>query len=210
MKIGIIGSGNIGATAARLFAEAGHEVAISNSRGPESLSKLVDEIGSKAHAATVEEAERFGEIALVAVPLRAYKDLPAAPLKSKIVIDTMNYYPDRNGHIPELDADQVTSSELLARHVPGARVVKAFNTMHAEHLATRGNKNAPIEQRYALFVAGDDEDAKQTVIQLIEEIGFAGIDGGSLRDSRHQQPGTPVYGVLLTGTEARSRLSRAA
>src|SRR5215210_2060701 len=136
MNIGIVGSGNIGATAARLFAEAGHEVAVSNSRGPETLEELVADIGPRARASTVEEAADFGEVVLVAIPFFAYEALPSDPLAGKIVVDAMNYYPGRDG---EMDLDGLGSSELLARHLPDARLVKAFNTMYYETLATGGD-----------------------------------------------------------------------
>jgi predicted dinucleotide-binding enzyme len=127
MNIGIIGSGNIGATAARLFADAGHEVAVSNSRGPESLVPLVKEIGPRGRAATVEDAADFGELVLVAMPFFAYETLPAEPLAGKVVVDAMNYYERRDGRI---DFDGLTSSEVVARHLPNSRLVKAFNTMY--------------------------------------------------------------------------------
>jgi len=127
MNMGIIGSGNIGATTARLFTEAGHKVAVSNSREPESLESLVEEIGPRARATTVEEAAAFGEVVLVAMPLFAYETLPSDQLAGKIVVDAMNYYEGRDGQI---DFDGLTSSELVARGLPGARVVKAFNTMY--------------------------------------------------------------------------------
>ena len=140
MRIGIIGSGRIGSTAARLFAAAGHEVTIANSRGPESLGELVDEIGPNAQAATVADAARDAEIVLVAVPLRAYSDLPAEAFVGKVVIDANNYYPERDGQIAELDSGQTTSSELLARHLQGARIVKAFNTMNFRPLGSDGRR----------------------------------------------------------------------
>src|SRR5688572_30407020 len=124
MKIGIVGSGNIGGTAARLFAKAGHEVAISNTRGPESLAELVGELGPSSKAMTVEEAVRFGDVVLVAIPLKNFGDLPAEAFREKIVIDANNYYPDRDGQIEVLDRDETTSSEMLAAHLEGARVVK--------------------------------------------------------------------------------------
>lgn len=131
MNIGIIGSGNIGATTAGLFAGVGHEVAISNSRGPETLESLVEKIGPRAHAATVEEAADFGEVVLVAIPFYAYETLPADRFAGKIVVDAMNYYASRDG---EIDFGGLGSSELLARHLPDSRVVKAFNTMYYETL----------------------------------------------------------------------------
>lgn len=203
MNIGIIGSGNIGANAARLFAEVGHDIAISNSRGPESLQDLVDEIGQNARAATAEEAADFGEVVLVAIPFFARDTLPAEELDGKIVIDATNYYPGRDG---EVDFDSLTSSELLAQNVPGARLVKSFNTMYYETLANEGRSEN--EDRLVLFVAGDDEDAKETVSKLIEEIGFEPIDTGSLREGgAKQHPGTAIYNNPMTGDQARKTLS---
>ena len=208
MRIGIIGSGHIGATAARLFLEAGHEVAIANSRGPESLAGLVDELGERARAATVEQAESFGELVLVAIPFGRYSELPAEPLRDTIVVDAMNYYPQRDGSFPDLDAGRTTSTELLGAHLPGARLVKAFNTMYWKTLAERGSREGEGD-RLALFIAGDDPDAKQTVARLIEEIGFAPIDTGGLAEGgRRQQPGSPIYNEPLTAREAEQALRR--
>jgi predicted dinucleotide-binding enzyme len=207
MRIGIIGSGHIGATAARLFLEVGHDVAIANSRGPESLTGLVDELGERARAATVEEAESFGELVLVAIPFGRYTGLPAEPLLDKIVVDAMNYYPQRDGSFPDLDAGRTTSSELLGAHLRGARLVKAFNTMYWKTLGERGSREAGGD-RLVLFIAGDDPDAKQTVADLIEEIGFAPVDTGGLADGgRRQQPGSPIYNQPLTAREAAQALS---
>jgi 8-hydroxy-5-deazaflavin:NADPH oxidoreductase len=203
MKIGIIGAGNIGGNAAKLFAAAGHEIAIANSRGPETLTDLVNEIGKGAKAVTAEEAAKFGEIVFVSVPLGKIGELPADGFDGKIVIDSNNYYPDRDGQIAELDSDEKTSSELLAEHLTGAKIVKAFNTIWFEHLKTLGNKDLPLENRRAIFVAGDDADAKKTVSNLIEEIGFAAYDTGSLSEGgRNQQPGTAIYNQNITLSEA--------
>lgn len=135
MNIGIIGSGNIGATAARLLAGAGHSVAISNSRGPETLRDLVDELGPAARAVTVEEAADFGEVVLVAIPFFARETLPVDLLTSKIVVDATNYYAGRDS---EMDFGELASSEVIAQQVPDAHVVKAFNTMYYETLRTEG------------------------------------------------------------------------
>jgi 8-hydroxy-5-deazaflavin:NADPH oxidoreductase len=205
MLIGIIGSGKIGATAARLFVDAGHEVAIANSRGPESLAEFVGELGESAQAATVDEAAEFGEVVLVAVSFGRHRELPAAALAGKIVIDANNYYPGRDGTFAELDDDSTTSSELLAAHLPEATVIKALNTMRWEVLRDRGNPDAG-DERLVLFVAGDDHAAKHKVSGLIEEIGFAPVDTGNLAEGgRRQQPGAPIYLELMTeadGTEA--------
>lgn len=205
MNIGIIGSGSIGATAARLFTQAGHAVALSNSRGPATLADLVAGLGPKAHAATAPDAARFGEVVLVAIPFGRYADLPAEALSGKIVIDAGNYYPPRDGRFPELDGGRTTSSEMVAAHLPGARVVKAFNTINSEHLGTQGDPALPIEERRAIFVAGDDADAKRLVSGLIEEIGYGAVDTGSLRDGGpRQQPDSPVYNREMTVQEARA------
>jgi 8-hydroxy-5-deazaflavin:NADPH oxidoreductase len=207
MNIGIVGSGNIGATAARLFAEAGHDVAASNSRGPETLEGLVAAIGPRARASTVEEAADFGEVVLVAIPFFAYETLPTDLLAGKIVVDAMNYYPGRDG---EMDLDGLGSSELLARHLPDARVVKAFNTMYYETLGAGGRPDAPPAERLVLFVAGDDAEAKAVVSELIEEIGFTAVDVGTLEDGRKQQPSSPIYNVPMNEAQAREELAETA
>jgi predicted dinucleotide-binding enzyme len=203
MNIGIIGAGHIGSTTARLFIDAGHNVAISNSRGPETLRGLAAELGPNARAATPAEAARFGEIVLLAIPLKDYTTLPADDLRGKTVIDAMNYYPGRDGNIAALDSGESTSSGMVASHLPGARVVKAFNTIWFEHLKTKGNKSAPVDQRRAIFISGDDADAKAAVSHLIEEIGFGPFDLGSLAESQRQQPDSAVYNKDVTVAEAR-------
>jgi predicted dinucleotide-binding enzyme len=205
MNIGIVGSGNIGATAARLFAETGHEVAVSNSRGPETLEELVAGIGPRARASTVEDAANFGEVVLVAIPFFAYETLPTDLLAGETVVDAMNYYPGRDG---EMDLDGLGSSELLARHLPDARIVKAFNTMYYETLGAGGRTDAPPGERLVLFVAGDDADAKVVVSGLIEEIGFTPVDVGTLEDGRKQQPGSPIYNVPMNEAQAREELAK--
>ena len=204
MKIGIIGAGYIGGTTARLFIDAGHEIAISNSRGPETLRDLVAELGPKAQAVTPAEAAAFGDVVLLAIPLKDYTSLPAAELRGKIVVDALNYYPERDGHYAQLDTAQSTSSQMVAVHLPGARLVKAFNTIWSEHLKAQGKKDAPIDERRVIFVSGDDAGAKATVAKLIEEIGFGPYDLGSLADSAQQQPGAEVYNRDVTVAEART------
>jgi predicted dinucleotide-binding enzyme len=203
MKIGIIGAGHIGSTLAKLFVDAGQEVAIANSRGPETLEDLAAELGDNATTATVEQARDFGDIVVVSIPLGRYSELPTEGWEGKIVIDTNNYYPDRDGQIAELDSDKTTSSELLLQHLPGARIVKGFNTIWFEHLKTQGNTQLSLEERRAIFIAGDDSEAKEVVARLIEDIGFAAVDTGFLRDGgRSQQPGSAIYNRELTAAEA--------
>lgn len=205
MKIGIIGSGNIGSTAARLFVRTGHEVAVSNSRGPETLRDLVAEMGDRARALIVEEAARFGDVVLVAIPFGQYQTLPTEALAGKIVIDAGNYYPERDGQFDELDSNRTTSSELVAKHLSGARLVKAFNTIYYKDLATQGDASLPLEKRRAIFIAADEPAAKTTVARLVEDIGFAPVDSGGLREGgRQQQPGTPVYNKQLSRQQAET------
>jgi predicted dinucleotide-binding enzyme len=201
VKIGIIGAGNIGATAAKLFAEAGHEVAVSNSRGPDTLSDVVQVIGGRVHAVTIEEAADFGDVVLEAIPFGRYEELPADRLAGKIVIDASNYYPQRDG---EIELGALGSSELLAHHLSHSRIVKAFNTLYYGTLATGGDPSDNV--RVVLFVAGDDAEAKAVVFRLIEEIGFAPVDTGALRDGRAQQPGSPIYNVKMNYEQARDAL----
>ena len=197
MKIGILGAGNIGAAAARLFTVAGHEVAVSNSRGPESLKDLVRELGPRAQAMTIDEAARFGEVVLLAVPWRSPEALPHPDvLRGKIVIDAMNPYRPEGGFY---DLDGSTSSEVVLQRIPGARLVKAFNTIYYVHLAERGRKDLPSDERHTIYLAGDHAEAKQVVARLIEEIGFAAVDTGSLVEGgRRQQPNTALYNKVLT------------
>lgn len=203
MNIGIIGAGHIGATAARLFVEAGHRVAIGNSRGPETLRLLAADLGGNATAVTAEEAAHFGDVVLLAVPLKAYTTLPRVALRGKIAIDAMNYYPDRDGHYKALDRGEMTSSEMVAEHLEGARLVKAFNTIWSEHLGAQGRKDAPPDARRVIPISGDDSAAKEIVARLIEEIGFAPYDIGPLRHSARQQPDAAIYNRDVTLAEAR-------
>lgn len=207
MKIGIVGSGNIGGNAARLFVRAGHEVAVSNSRGGQGLDELVKELGDKAHATTIENAAKFGDVVLVAIPFGNFSDLPADAFKGKVVIDAGNYYPERDGKFPQLDRDETTSSELMSSHLKEARLVKGFNTIYFKHLASQGDTSLPLEDRRAIFIAGDDSQAKEIVARLIEEIGFAAVDTGFLHEGgRSQQPGTALYNKDVTAKEAAALL----
>ena len=208
MRIGVIGGGKIGGTVARLAAQTGHEVAIANSRGPESVEPLAAEIAHGARAATVEEAAHFGVLILLAIPFSALDELPADALAGRIVVDAMNYYPNRDRNIPELDSDELTSSELTARHLDRSRVVKAFNTMRWTDLGEGGTPDADFDERLAMYIAGDDEDAKMSAAELVDQFGFAPLDVGNLRDGGRQlQPGSPVYGESLTLAEAKGVLA---
>jgi predicted dinucleotide-binding enzyme len=213
MRIGIIGAGHIGATAARLFARAGHDVALSNSRGPASLTGLATEINravgaTRVRATTAEEAAKFGEVIPLAVPWRKAEAWPEADaVRGKIVIDAINAYSATGGIV---DLGSSTSSEEVQKRLPGARIVKAFNTIFWKHLAEQGRADLPLPKRRAIFLAGDDVEAKRIVSRLIEEIGFAPVDTGTLREGgRSQQPGAPVYDRNLTQEEAVGILAAA-
>lgn len=205
MQIGIIGAGSIGRTAAGLFVDAGHEVALSNSRGPESLSEVVADLGPRARAVTPAEAAEWGETVLLALPFRHREELPEADrFGDAVVIDATNPYTE---DFEIMDLGEDTSSELIAEQLPGVRVVKAFNTMYWETLRDETRPDAPLEERLVLFLAGDDDDAKSTVAGLIEDAGFAPVDTGSLREGgRHQQPGSAIYNEPLPKPEAERRL----
>jgi predicted dinucleotide-binding enzyme len=202
MRIGIIGSGNIGGTLARLLAGAGHEVVVANSRGPESLAGLVAEIGPAATASTPAGAAEAGEVVVVAIPFLAYQELPAPALAGKVVVDATNYYAGRDGAFP----GTTTSSEVVAAALPGADVVKAFNTIHFRHLANDGTP-AGTPGRRAIPIAGDDATAKATVAGLMDEIGFDSYDVGPLAAGRRFEPGTPLFNVALTRDEVAAALA---
>jgi 8-hydroxy-5-deazaflavin:NADPH oxidoreductase len=191
---GFIGSGHLGRTAARLALTAGHEVVMSNSRGPETLEGLVAELGPGAHAGTVDEAARAGDVVVVTIPFLAHRDVPAEALRGKVVIDTMNYYPQRDGEVAELEAESTTSSELLAAHLPESRVVKAFNNIFFQHLGSLGRPSGAPD-RSALAIAGDDADAKALVSRLLDEIGYDTLDLGPLSEGWRIQRDTAAYGT---------------
>jgi hypothetical protein len=208
MTIGLIGAGHIGSQLARLAVAHGHKVVISNSRGPETLATLVAELGPNARAATANEAAKAGDIVVVTVPLKNYKEVPVQPLAGKVVIDTNNYYPERDGRIPELDNESTTTSELLQAHLPSSKVVKAFNHIYAAHLTTDGVP-AGSKNRRGLVIAGDDPAAKTTVTQLLDQFGFDTVDAGPLKEGWRIQRDTPGYGPRRTAAELRTDLAAA-
>ena len=193
MRIGIIGAGNIGGTLTRRFRLLGHEVTVANSRGPESLSDLARETGAKAATAT--EAARSGEVVVVTIPMKKIPELPRDLFKGTfenvVVVDTCNYYPQqRDGRIEAIE-NGLPESRWVEQQL-GRPVVKAFNNIYADHLMNLG-KPAGTRGRIALPVSGDDDSAKAKVLRLIDELGFDGVDAGSLDESWRQQPGTLVY-----------------
>jgi predicted dinucleotide-binding enzyme len=206
--IGLIGAGHIGSQLARLAVKAGYNVVIGNSRGPESLADLVRELGPHARAATPEEVARAGDFVVVTIPLKNLGAVPVAPLAGKIVIDTLNYYPQRDGHIADLDNEKTTTSEMVQAHLPASRVVKAFNHIYAAELTTHGQPAASPNRR-ALAIAGNDPAAKREVTTLLDRFGFDTVDIGPLSESWRIQRDTPGYGPRRTAAELRTDLAAA-
>jgi 8-hydroxy-5-deazaflavin:NADPH oxidoreductase len=206
--IGLIGAGHIGSQLARLAVQHGYDVVVSNSRGPETLKGLIQELGPHARAGTVAQAAEAGDLVVVTIPMKNIGDIPAAPLAGKIVIDTNNYYPQRDGHIPELDRETMTTSELLQRHLPASKVVKAFNHIYAAELTAHAQP-AGTPNRRALAIAGNDADAKRVVAELIDRFGFDVVDLGPLSESWRIQRDTPGYGPRRTADELRGDLAAA-
>lgn len=204
MDIGIIGSGQIGSTLAGLLAARGHHVRIANSRGPESLIVMAGEVG--ASASTVQQAAEAHDVVIVTIPQNAVAKLPRGLLADSkaVIVDTCNYYPSRDGRISEIE-DGLTDSEWVAQEL-GRTVIKAFNNITAPSLGSRGVPE-DASGRVCLSVAGDDPTAKQLVLRLIEELGFDGLDGGSLAESWRQQPGAPAYCMDLDCAALRAALA---
>jgi len=207
--IGFIGSGKIGSTVARLALAAGYDAVLSNSRGPDTLADLVTELGPRARTGTAADAAQDGDIVVVSIPLGAYPKVPVEPLAGKVVLDTNNYYPQRDGHIAELDDRTATSSELLQRHLPRSHVVKVFNNIHYRHLLQLATP-AGAADRSALLIAGDDDDAKATATKFLDAIGYDAVDAGPLSESWRFEPDTPAYGLPYLGPEKLSGPGRPA
>jgi len=207
MNIGIIGSGHIGGTLTEKLAAAGHNVGVANAHGPRSLEERAERLGERVCAMEVDEAARYGELVIVSIPFGSYRTVPAEPLAGKIVVDTENYYPQRDGNFAELDDDRTTSSELLQRHVPEAGVVKAFNAIRWDTLAREGRPRGAGD-RLAIPLAGDDVEAKRVVSGLIDDTGFDAVDVGDLaHGGRRIQPGSSLYVVRLTASQMSDRLA---
>ena len=206
--IGLIGAGHIGSQVARLAVANGYDVVISNSRGPETLAGLIAELGPRAHAGTPLDAARAGDLVVVTIPLKAIDSVPVEPLAGKIVIDTNNYYPQRDGHIRELDDESMTTAELLQRHLPKSKVVKAFNHIYASQLTTDGKAKGTPNRR-ALVIAGNDAEAKAAVTRLIDQFGFDVVDAGPLVEGWRIQRDTPGYGPRRNAEELRGDLAAA-
>lgn len=203
--IGFIGAGNIGGTVARLAVDAGLQVVLSNSRGPATLTGLVDRLGDSARAGTTAEAAE-ADVVVLTVPLHALADvaesLPAGALDGTLVLDTLNYYPERDGQVEPLDEETTTTSEMVAQAFPGAHVVKAFNNIYFEHLRVLARPEAPAggEERAVLAIAGDDAGAKQTATDLLDRLGYDTVDAGPLAEGWRFQRDTAAYGLPYDGS----------
>lgn len=208
MRIGIIGAGFIGQAVAQLVIAAGHEAMLSNSRGPQTLKDVLVEIPG-AQIGTLEDASAFGDVVLVAVPFNHYPTLPAEWFAGKTVLDANNYYPDRDGPIPALDAFETTTSRLLAEHLPGALVVKVFNAILADDLI-RDARPSSAPDRRALPVAADDPGAKALAIRLLDEVGFDAVDAGNLDESWRFERAKPAYCIPLNKAALKTALAKAA
>jgi predicted dinucleotide-binding enzyme len=206
--IGLIGSGHIGQAIARQAVAHGHEVVLSNSRGPETLAELVAELGDRARAGTSTEAAEAGDLVVVTIPFKNFREVPVEPLAGKVVIDTNNYYFERDGHFEEIDEGRTTPSELLADHLGDARVVKAFNAIQAGQIGSAATP-AGTPDRRALPIAGDDPEAKQVVSDLIGEFGFDVVDVGPLAEGRRFDRDQPAYGAELSAAPLREALAQA-
>ncbi|GAA0535452.1 hypothetical protein FHS83_003194 [Rhizomicrobium palustre] len=204
MRVGIVGAGHIGQSVARVAVKAGHSVLLSNSRGPESISVVALAIGAKA--GTVEEAAAFGDIVVLAIPLHAYSSLDARLFDGKIALDTGNYYPNRDGEIGVLETQAITTSQYLARYLPGAQIVKAFNAILAAHIL-RDVQPAGSPGRRALPIAGDDAAAKSTVSEFVDSIGFDVVDLGPLSESWKIERARPAYCIPLDKVRLETTLA---
>ncbi len=206
MRIGIIGAGAIGSALARLASASGHDVAIANRRGPQSLQPLIEDLGGSARADTVEGVAQFGDVVFEALPFAAYTSLPADALKGKVVVSASNYYAGRDGAI---DLGDRVDTELVAEHLAHSRVVKAFNTIWSQHLATQGDRTAELAARRVIFLAGDDQAAVDTAAGLARDFGFGPCATGTLHEGgRVQQPGSPLYNVDLTLAQGQVALDQ--
>ncbi|MBF4562998.1 NAD(P)-binding domain-containing protein [Microbacterium sp. VKM Ac-2870] len=206
--VGIIGAGHIGSALAEGLVARGYDVVISNSRGPETLEGLVARLGERARAATPAEAAEAADWAIVTVPLKALGEVPSAPLAGKIVLDTNNYYWERDGHIAALDDKQTTTTQMAQEHFADAHVVKAFNHIPAADINTTGSP-AGTAGRRALAIASDHADATALATVVYDEFGFDTVDIGSVAESWRVERDQPAYVVRQDADELRANLARA-
>jgi predicted dinucleotide-binding enzyme len=198
--IGIIGAGDVGSHLARAVIQAGHSVVIANSRDPETLAPLIRVLGSAARAATAAEAARAGDLVIIAVPLRLVNDMPTDALAGKVVLDTNNYMPWRDGRFPMIDQGQKTEHELRQEHLPTSKVAKAFTHIQAPRIS-RSARPPGTPDRHALSVSSNHPDAVALVTELYDQLGFDTVDHSPLSESWRSGPGTPAWQAHMHQTE---------
>jgi 8-hydroxy-5-deazaflavin:NADPH oxidoreductase len=206
--IGIIGSGHVGSNLAKATMAHGYDVVLSNSQGPDSLTSLVADLGPGARAATPEEAAAAGDFAIVAIPITTVGQVPAGPLAGKVVIATINYFPQRDGHIAEIDDGTTTAPGILQAHLPASQVVRAFSMVDAADMSGDGHPKGDPKRR-ALALAGDDPAAKRLVARLYDECGFDALDLGGLGESWRVDPGQPAFVTRQTLAELKANVAKA-
>jgi 8-hydroxy-5-deazaflavin:NADPH oxidoreductase len=206
--IGIIGSGHVGSNLAQAAIAHGHDVVLSNSQGPDSLAGLVKELGPQARAATAAQAAAEGDFAIVAIPITTIAQVPVEPLAGKVVIATINYFPQRDGHIPQIDNGTTTVPGLLQAHLPASRVVRAFSMINAGEMSGDGHPVGDPRRR-ALALAGDDPAAKQLVANLYDEFGFDALDIGGLDESWRLDAGQPAFVTRQNLAELKANVAKA-
>jgi 8-hydroxy-5-deazaflavin:NADPH oxidoreductase len=206
--IGFIGSGKVGSNLARAAIAHGYEVVLSSSRGPDTLAGLVKNLGRKARAATPAEAAAACDFAVVAIPVTTISQVPVEPLVGKVIIATINYFPQRFGHIPEIDQGKATAPGLLQAHLPGSLVVRAFSMINAVEMSGDGYPEGDPRRR-ALALAGDDPAAKELVAGLYDEFGFDPVDIGGLDESWRVDAGQPAFVVRQNLAELKANVARA-
>jgi 8-hydroxy-5-deazaflavin:NADPH oxidoreductase len=206
--IGIIGSGHVGSNLAQAAIAHGYDVVLSNSQGPDSLTSLVSELGPQASASTPAEAAAAGDFVIVAIPLTTIDQVPVEPLAGKVVIATINYFPQRSGHVPEIDDGTTTAPGLLQAHLPTSRVVRAFSMINSAEMSGDGHPEGDPKRR-ALALAGDDAAAKHLVAGLYNEFGFDALDIGGLAESWRIEAGQPAFVVRQNLAELKANVARA-
>jgi len=206
--IGILGSGHVGSNLAQAAIAHGYDVVLSNSQGPETLAGLVSDLGPRARAATPAQAAAAGDFAIVAIPLTTIDQVPVEPLARKVVIATINYFPQRYGHVPEIDNGTTTAPGLLQAHLPTSRVVRAFSMINATEMSGDGHPEGDPKRR-ALALAGADPAAKHLVASLYNEFGFDAVDIGGLGESWRIEAGQPAFVTRQNVAELKANVARA-
>jgi 8-hydroxy-5-deazaflavin:NADPH oxidoreductase len=206
--IGIIGSGHVGSNLAKAAIAHGYDIVLSNSTGPDSLAGVIADLGPRARAAAAGEAAGAGDFAIVAIPITTVDQVPVKPLAGKVVIATINYFPQRDGHIAAIDNGSTTAPGVLQAHLPASKVVRGFSMLDAADMSSDGHPKGDPKRR-ALALAGDDATAKQLVVRLYDEFGFDAVDLGGLDESWRVDPGQPAFVTRQNLAELRANVAKA-